>query len=365
MCGIALVTVVVVLLLSLISGIRQSLELAADPRVWIVLSRGINSEAESYIPREQFDILRTRPEIATSGGDDSLISEELVVPFNAAIKRPANRFYPATLRGVKAVARLVHPKLKVVAGQWPSPGRQEMAVGRKLLQKFPELGIGTTFRYGHRNWTIVGVIADAGSVRESEFWTNLDVLEQDAHFRNGYSSLHVVLKPGMEESFKRALTADARIAVDAFNERDYYAEQALVADRLRILVLVVSAIIGLGAAFGGMNTMYAAVLRRARELGVLRSLGFGRGSVILSILVESELLAIAGAVLGIVVSLALMFATGFNQHMLSIGSLTFSSRLSLSAFLGGIVSALLIGAAGGLLPAARAAHMPVAESLRL
>jgi len=365
MFGIALVTLVVVMLLSLVSGIRQSLELAADPRVWIVLSRGINSEAESYLPREQFDILRTRPEIATNDGADSLISGELVVPFNAAIKRPANQFYPATLRGVNAVARLVHPKLKVIEGHWPSPGRQEMAIGRKLLQKFPELGIGTTFRYGHRNWTIVGVIADAGSVRESEFWTDLDVLEQDAHFQNGFSSLHVVLKPGMEESFERALTADARITADLFNERDYYAEQALVADRLRILVVVVSAIIGLGAAFGGMNTMYAAVLRRARELGVLRALGFGRGSVILSILVESELLALAGGLLGIVAALALMFVTGFDQHMLSIGALTFSSRFSLSACTGGIFSAFLVGAAGGLLPAARAAHMSVSESLRL
>lgn len=364
MLGIALVAMVVVVLLSLIGGIRRSLELAADPRVWILLGRGIGSEPESYIPHEQFDILKTRPEIATDGEADALISPELVIPFNAAMKRPASQFYPATLRGVRAIARQVHRNVRLSEGRWPAPGREEMLIGRKLLARFPELKPGVSFRYGRRTWTVVGVIADRGSVRESEFWADLDVLEQDAHFENGFSSFHVVLKPETARSFSQALTADARITVDAINERDFYAQQALVADRLRILVLIVSTIIGVGAAFGGMNTMYAAVARRAPEIGVLRTLGFQRRSILASFLIESEMLALAGGAGGIVGALLLISVSGLNRHMFSVGAITFSSRFSLTACVYGILTAFLIGAIGGLLPALRAARMPVTESLR-
>jgi len=362
--GIALVTMVVVVLLSLISGVRRSLELAADSRVWIVLSRGIGSESESYISHQQLDILRSRPEIAIDGGSSALISPEVVTPFNAAIKRPASQFYPATLRGVRGIARRVHQNVRLIEGRWPQPGREEMVIGGKLLAKFPELRPGATFRYGRRNWTIVGVLADRGSVRESEFWADLDVLEQDAHFENGFSSFHVVLKPEMGESFRNALTADDRITVEAINEQEFYAQQAEVADRLRLLALLVSAIVGVGAAFGGMNTMYAAVARRAREVGVLRSLGFQRGSVLMSFLIESEMLALAGGVTGMIVALLLISASGLSRRLLAVGPITFSSRFSLSACALGILAALLIGALGGLLPALRAARMPVAEALR-
>jgi putative ABC transport system permease protein len=362
--GIALVTMVVVVLLSVVSGISRTLELAADPRVWIVMSRGVASEPESYIPQQQLDVLRTRPEIVVDGGSAALISPEVVTPFNAAIKRAASQFYPATLRGVRGIARRVHQNVRLIEGRWPEPGHEEMVIGRKLLAKFPELTPGATFRYGRRNWTIVGILADRGSVRESEFWTDLDVLEQDAHFENGFSSFHVVLKPEMVESFRKALIADDRITVQAVNEQDFYAEQAEVAERLRTLALFVSAVIGVGAAFGGMNSMYAAVARRAREVGVLRSLGFQRGSVLLSFLVESEMLALAGGVTGMMVALLLIVASGLNRRMLAVGPITYSSRFSLSACALGILAAVFIGALGGLLPALRAARMPVAESLR-
>jgi putative ABC transport system permease protein len=354
---------VVVVLLSVIGGIRRSLELAADPRVWILVSRGIGSEPESYIPHEELDILKTRPEIVTRG-ESALISPELVTPFNAAIKRPANQFYPATLRGVRDIARRVHQNVRLSEGRWPAPGREEMVIGAKLLARFPELNPGATFRYGRRNWTIVGVLTDRGSVRESEFCADLDVLEQDEHFENGFSSFHVVLKPEMVESFKRALTADDRITAEAINEQDFYAQQAEVANRLRVLALLVSAIIGVGAAFGGMNTMYAAVARRGREIGVLRSLGFHRRSILMSFLVESEILALAGGVAGMMAALLLISASGLNRRLLAVGAITFSSRFSLSACTYGILAAVLIGALGGLLPALRAARMPVADSLR-
>lgn len=362
--GIALVVMVVVILLGFVSGLRQSLELAGEPGHWIVLSRGTWSEGESYIPRQQADILRTRPEIATDSSGAALFSPEMVVPFNAAVNRPAIQFRPASLRGVSPVAYRMRRGLKLVAGRWPAPGRDEMAIGQKQAARFPELGVGTAFRYGRRRWTIVGIFADRGSALESEFWTDIDVLQQDARFENGYSSFHVVLKPGSEDSFRNALSGDARLTVDALSERDFFAEQAKVADRLRGLVLIVGLIVGTGAAFGGMNTMYAAVARRTREVGVLRTLGFSRGSVLTSFLVESVILALAGGVVGDLLAILLGLAAGLNHRLMSVGAVVFSSAFSLSALLGGIVAALLIGIAGGLLPAWRAANLPIIESLR-
>jgi len=362
--GIAMVVMVVVILLSFVSGLRRSLELVGEPGHWIVLSRGTVSEGESYIPREQADLLRTRAEIATDASGFALFSPEMVVPFNAAVKRPAAQFRPASLRGVSPIAYKMHRGLALVAGRWPAADRDEMAIGEKQAARFPELAVGTTFRYGRRRWTIVGIFADHGSALESEFWTDIDVLQQDARFENGYSSFHVVLKPGSEDAFRSALTADARLTVDALSEREFFAEQAKVADRLRQLVMLVGLIVGTGAAFGGMNTMYAAVARRTREVGVLRTLGFSRGAVLTSFLIESVILAAAGGVIGDLLAVALGVGAGLNHRLMSVGAVVFSSSFTLSALGGGIVAALLIGVAGGLLPAWRAAHLSIVESLR-
>jgi putative ABC transport system permease protein len=362
--GVALVVMIVVILLSFVAGLRASLELAGQPGNWIILSRGTVSEGESYIPREVADILRTRPEIAIDASGKALFSPEMVVPFNAGVKRAANHFQPASLRGVTPIAYGVHRGIKLVAGRWPIPGREEMAIGRKQAARFPELGVGATFKYGRRNWTIVGVFADRGSALESEFWGDLDVIQQDARFENGFSSFHVVLKPASAGSFMRALTDDSRLTVDAMSEQDFFSAQAKVADRLRSLVLIVGIIVGTGAAFGGMNTMYAAVARRTREVGVLRTLGFGKGAVLASFLVESMILGAAGGAVGDALAMAISAATGLDHHLMSVGALVFSSTFTFSALGGGVLAAILIGIAGGVPPAWRAARLPIVESLR-
>ena len=362
--GVALVVMIVVILLSFVSGLRASLELAGQPGNWIILSRGTASEGESYIARETADILRTRPEIATDASGKALFSPEMVVPFNAGVKRAANHFQPASLRGVTPIAYEVHRGVNLVAGRWPIPGREEMAIGRKQAARFPELGVGATFKYGRRNWTIVGIFTDRGSALESEFWADLNVIQQDARFENGFSSFHVVVKPEGADTFIRTLTNDSRLTVDAMSERDFFAAQAKVADRLRALVLIVGIIVGTGAAFGGMNTMYAAVARRTREVGVLRTLGFGKGAVMTSFIVESVILGVVGGAIGDVLAMAVSVATGLNRHLLSVGAIVFSSAFTFTALGGGIVAAILIGIAGGVPPAWRAARLPIVESIR-
>ena len=359
-----MVVMVVVVLMSFVSGLRLSLELSGEKGNWILLSRGITSEGESFIPRQEFDILRTRSEIAADSTGAALISPEVVVPFNAAVKRPATEFRPANLRGVSAMAYRVHRGVSLLSGRWPAPGHEEMAIGRKQAARFPELALGSRFKYGRRYWTVVGVFGARGSARESELWTDIDVLEQDARFENGFSSFYVTLKPGTEERFAKALTEDGRLTVDVVSERQFFSEQAKVADRLRNLVLIVGLIVGTGAVFGGMNTMYASVARRTREIGVLRSLGFGRSAVLASFLIESTILGIVGGVIGDVLAVAIGYASGLENRLMSVGSIVFASAFTPAALGGGLVAAILIGAAGGLLPAWRASRMPIVESLR-
>ncbi len=228
--------------------------------------------------------------------------------------------------------------MRIVSGRWPARGQAEMVVGRKLAARFPELTPPHQIRFGRRMWTIVGVFSDAGSARESEVWTDLDVLQQDIRFANGFASLHLVLKPGTEDSLKQALTRDARLKVDLVTEQEFYTEQSKLADQLRAMGLVVAAILGIGATFGGMNTMYAAVARRGKEIGVLRAIGFSRADVLVGFVIESVMLALAGGVLGELLGVAMAGVTGLFSRPMKAGIFIFSFQFSPAAFTWGLVS---------------------------
>src|SRR5262249_52965473 len=219
--------------------------------------------------------------------------------------------------------------------------------------------------FGRRTWSIVGVFVDDDSARESEIWTDYEDLLTDA--RNSHQdtdSLHVVLKPGTSAAFVEAFKNDGRLKLDALTEREYYDSQTKVVDQLRSLGLIVALALGIGATFGGMNTMYTAVARREREIGVLRVLGFSRANILSSFVIESLLLGIAGGVTGVMLAFIAAWATGLNSRLLSVGSTFFSYRPTPAAIAAGLIAATVIGVAGGLAPAGRAARIGVIDSLR-
>ena len=360
--GVALVVMILVILSGLIAGLRGTVMGAAERGNWIVLARGITSEPGSYISYEQYELIRSRPEIVNAG-NLALASPEAVTGFVAAPDRPNLNF--TYLRGVYPEAYRVHRNMRIVSGRWPKRGASEMVVGRKLLARVPELAPGVQVRFGRRSWTVVGAFSDHDSARESEIWTDLDVLRQDMGYPNGgFASVHVVLKPGMEDAFKHALDNDARLRVDAETETEFYSQESEFADQLRGLGLIVAIILGVGATFGGMNTMYAAVARRGKEVGVLRALGFTRGNVLLSFVIESIAIGTMGGLIGEVLAVAVATALGLNSRLMNVGEFIFSFRLTVGAFVSGLIAAAMIGAIGGLLPAARAARIGVMDSLR-
>jgi putative ABC transport system permease protein len=362
--GVGLVVMILFILLGFIAGLRATMLNSGGRNNWIVVSRAVNSEPASEITREQYEIIRTRPEIAADSSGAALLSPEIVAAFNPRADGRLDESIFTYLRGVYPIAYRVHRAIRLASGRFPAPGKYELLVGIKLAARTPELALGRTIHLGRDDWTVVGTFSDDGSARESEVWTDLDLLAQAIHFGTSFSSLHLVMKPAMGDSFRAALQRDARLALDAEPEREFYAAQTRLADRLRDLGLAVAVILGIGAAFGGMNTMYASVARRAREVGVLRALGFSRGQILASFVAESVLVAVIGGVAGEILGVAVAYVTGLQGRLMTVESFIFSFRLAPSAFAAGLVAAALIGAAGGLLPAWRAARIGVVEALR-
>jgi ABC-type antimicrobial peptide transport system permease subunit len=362
--GVALVVMILFILLGFIAGLQKTVMRAGNTGNWLVLSRGVSNEPGSYITREQYEIIRSRPEIVASASGLPLVSPEMVTGFNASPDSAPSSSGETLLRGVYSLAHQVHRGMRLVSGRWPAAGQAEMVVGRKLAARFPNLAPPVEIRFGRRTWKVVGIFSDQDSARESEMWTDLDVLQQDIRYRNGFASLHVVLKPGLEDQFKNALNKDARLRVDAVTETEFYSAMSEFAAQLRAMGLIVATILAIGAIFGGMNTMYAAVARRGREIGVLRVLGFSRFNVLASFVIESVILALMGGIAGELLGIGVARATGLSSHLMKAGWFIFSFQLAPSAFAAGLIAAVLIGALGGLLPAMRAARLTVVDSLR-
>jgi putative ABC transport system permease protein len=362
---VALVVMLLFILSGFVAGLRATVMQNASPDNFIVLSRGATDEGASFITHEQYEIIKSRPQIATTPDGRPLISPEEITGFNPNPAAPGTAGTMFTmLRGVYPTAYQVHRGMRLVSGRWPNAGAAEMVVGRKLAARFPNLAVGNDFKFGARTFKIVGVFSDQDSARESEVLTDLSILTQEIHVNNGFAVLHVVLKPGSHDDFVKSLTTDSRVRVDAMPEQEFYAKQTGFIDQLRALGLTVALILAVGSVFGAMNTMYSAVARRTGEIGVLRVLGFSRFNVLVSFVIESIMLALAGGVLGEILGVLVAYSTGLSSELMNVGEFIFRFQLTPGAFVSGMIAAAAIGAIGGLLPAWRASRTRLVESLR-
>ena len=363
--GIALIVMILFILFGFVDGMRRTVQGAAETGNYILLSNGAEAEPNSAITQPVFDLLRVKPEFAGDTSGAPLISPELVTGLNVNPGHPKTMF--VYLRGVKPIAYRVHRRMGLLSGHWPNPGAGEWVVGRKLAAKFPQLNPPAKFHFGRRNWTIVGVFADDDSARESEVWADVDDLFTDYHHQNGAfigNVLHAVIKPGEVSALQETLKKDPRTPFHVESEKEFYAAQNQLADQFQSYGLMLAAILAIGAVFGGMNTMYAAVARRSREIGVLRALGFGPGNVLASFVAESAMLGLAGAIIGEALGVIVADATGLNSELMNVGLFIFSFHMGVRAFAAGLVAGVLIGIVGGILPAWRASAIGVNEALR-
>lgn len=363
--GIAGVVAVLVGVLSIAAGFRQAMAVSAAPDGAIVLRSGADSEMVSGFGHDETRVIADAPGIArTTNGP--LASSELYVIIDLP-KRTTGTDANVPLRGVEPPAFLVRDNLKIVQGRMFDWGKDEVIVGRGAAQEFAGLNVGSTIQVGRYQWPVVGMFSADGAVAESEIWTDAKVLQAAYNRGDSFQSVSVRLdSPGAFEKFKDWLTTNPQLTVQVIRQTDYYASQS---QKLTLLITVlgytIASLMALGAIFGALNTMYSAVAARTREIATLRALGFGSGAVVVSLLLESLLLALAGGVLG--GALAYLAFNNFHTSTMnfqSFSQVTFAFKVTVPLLVSGIIWALVIGFVGGLFPALRAARMPIAAALR-
>jgi len=309
-------------------------------------------------------LIEALPQVARAADGHALVSPELVVIISlprASDNNPAN--VPA--RGVGPLAFEIRNTLTFVEGRRFAPGTREINVGKQASVRFKGLTLGSDVKFSGATWTVVGVFTDNDASFESEVWGDVDLM-MPAFQRNGYQSATVKLSDRSAfESFAAAVSADPRLDLKAYPERDYYEGQSETTGTLiRVFATFVTAILSIGAVFGAMNTMYAAVAYRTREIGTLRALGFSRARIVSAFLVESMALAVIGGAIGCVLALPVHGLSTGAMNMTSFSELAFKFRITPGLLVNGLIFSAVMGAVGGLLPAIRAARIPVARALR-
>ena len=365
MFGIAGVVAVMVAVLSIAQGILRTMEQSAAPENVVVLRSGSNSEMMSILLGDDVRYISEAPGVARDA-NGALASPELYVIIDLP-KKDSGTDANVPLRGVTRQAPAVHRDFRIVEGRMFEWGLNEVVVGIGARREFRGLEIGSGIEVKDEQWPVVGVFEANGGVAEAEIWVDAAVLQPAYQRGNSFQAVYARLESqGAFQAFKDALTSDPRLNVKPLRETDYYADQSETLYRLiTTLGTLIAVIMGFGAVFGALNTMYTAVAARNREIATLRALGFHSGPVVISVLLESLLLALAGGVIG--AALAWAVFDGFSASTLnwsSFSQLTFAFDVSLPLLVQGVIFALLIGFFGGLFPALRAARQPIATALR-
>ena len=363
--GIAGVVAVLVGVLSIGEGFKRTMTIAGSPDTVFVLRTGADSELTSVLGREEAKILAEAPGVAKANGKP-LVSPELFVIVNLP-KRSTNTDANIAMRGVEPAAFTVRSEVKITEGRSIAWGRNEVIVGRSAQRQFKNLDLGNELAFGQNRWKVVGVFEADGALSESEIWADAAVLAPA--YRRGSSYQTAVVKlasPGSLQQFKDAITADPRMNVKIEREADFYAEQSTtLVNIVTFLAGIITTLMGLGAMFGALNTMYTAVAARSREIATLEALGFGGAAVMISVLAEALLLAFIGGLIGAIG--AWLAFDGFRTATMNwqtFSQVAFAFDVNGRLIVRAIIVAMVIGLVGGFFPAIRAARMPVSLALR-
>jgi putative ABC transport system permease protein len=365
MVGVAGVVAVMVTVLSIAEGFRRTLATTGDDATVMVMRGGTDTEMNSALNVESTKIIADAPGIVRVDGRP-LASAEIYVLVGRPMKGTGGDAN-VPMRGVQEAAFEVRPKVRIVEGRRFEPGRNEIIAGVGAAEAFEGLDVGSRLRLGNEDWTVVGHFEADGTLPESELWADVKVLGPTYMRFTTVQSVYARLEsPESYTTFKDALTADPRLDVQVERESDYYAGQSeMLTTMVRVLGVFIAMLMGVGALFGAINTMYSAVSARAREIATLRALGFSGIPVALSVLMESLVLATAGGAVGAVA--AFVVFNGYRAATLNwdtFSQVTFAFAVTPELMLQGVVYSLALGVVGGLFPALRAARQPVASALR-
>jgi putative ABC transport system permease protein len=362
--GLAGVVAVFTALLAMSTGFASTLKAAGRADVAIIMRGGSDSEINSGLGREDADLIKQAPGVRAGADGKPIGSAEIMVIAELMRGTDAKDAANITVRGVEPGAFLLRPQLKIVAGRNFTTGLRELIVGRGVSRQFKGAAMGSHVRMRGSDWTVVGIF-ESGDANESELWTDINVA-RTTFVRTGESSVRVALDgPTGFDRLKSALNADPRLTVDVQREQDYFSGQTRdFRKTIGTLAAVVTVIMALGAIFAALNSMYAAVAARGKEIATLRAIGFGGLPVLASVMIEALLLALAGGVLGA----AFAYVMFNNMTVSTLGQnftqVVFNFKVTPELVARGLAISLVIGMLGGLLPAIRAARLPVTTGLR-
>lgn len=363
--GIAGVVIVFIAVLSIAEGFRKTMAGTGSASKALVMRGGADTELSSILMRDDVDVIKQAPGI-TPGATGPMASAELFVIVDLP-KKSTGTEANVPLRGVQAEAVAARETLRIVEGRMFEFGRNEVIVGRAAQGQFAGLDVGSEIRTGQNAWTVVGAFETDGSVAESEIWVDASVLQ--SAYRRGSSYQSVIAKlesADAFEGFKNALTSDPRLDVQVVRESEYYAEQSVMLSNLITTIgYLIAILMGIGAVFGAINTMYNAVASRTREIATLRAIGFGSTPVVASVLGEALALATVGGLIGgLVAYLAFNGYQTATMNFQTFSQVAFSFAVTPALLVQGLVFALVMGFFGGLFPAVRAARLPIVTALR-
>ena len=363
--GIAMVVMILVGAFALASGFQAALVESGSPDNAIVMRVGADSEISSGVARDAANILKALTDIAPGPDGRPLVSADMVVLSNLP-RIGQSGTSNVTIRGVDPSSLALRDRVKIASGRMFAPGTGEVIVGQRISRRFASLAVGDHVTFGQQSFAVVGLFTSGGSAFESEIWGDNAVLMPAFDRTEAFQSVTFRMRePSRFGELKKRLEGDPRLGVQVKTERAFYSEQSqLLANMIRFAGILITLIMAVGAIFGAMNTMYAAVGQRTREIAVLLTLGFTPGAIQLSFLAESVILSLVGCVLGCLLALPINGITTSTTNWSSFSEVAFAFRVTPQGMLLGLLFSAALGLVGGFLPARQAAKQSLAGSLR-
>jgi putative ABC transport system permease protein len=356
--GIALTVTTAIFLMALLAGLHRAFVSSGDSRNVLVLRKGSEAELSGGFDADLFPVLASLSGIAKDSRGQPMASGEWVV----VIVLPRR---DVTVRGMMPDGLEMRPSAKLIAGRWFQTGQREVVVSKSIRDRFSHANIGDTMEFGKGKWTVVGIFDAGGSAYESEIWGDVNQMASDFDRQGGYASAYLrATDPVAADALKNRVSDDQRLKLDGMLETDYYSKQTSSGAPIKYIGIVVAVIMAIGSSFAAMNTMYAAVAYRGREIATLRVLGFSRPAILTSFVLESLMLALLGALAGILLMLPFNGMQTGTSNAVTFSEVVFSLQITPLVAGAAVGFALVMGLAGGFAPAWHAARQNILTALR-
>jgi putative ABC transport system permease protein len=362
--GIALTVTTAIFLMALLAGLDRAFVTSGDAQNVLVMRKGSQAELSGGFDAALFPTLKTLPGIAKDSHGEPMASGEWVVVI-VLPRADGTGEVNVTVRGMMPDGLELRPKVKIIEGRWFNQGQREVVVSESIKKRFAHANIGDTLQFGKGPWTVVGVFDAGGSAYESEIWGDVNQMASDFDRQGGFASAYLrATDPVSADALKHRVSDDQRLKLEGMLETEYYAKQTSSGAPIKYIGWVVAIIMAIGSSFAAMNTMYAAVAYRSREIATLRVIGFSRPSILTSFVFESVLLSLLGAAVGIVLMLPFNGMTTGTSNAVTFSEIVFSLRMTPVVVGVAIAFAIIMGLFGGMAPAWHAARRDILGALR-